>query len=179
MKSAKFHIKRVIGENSLTYEEFSTLLAQIEGVLNSRPLCPLSDDSSDVSALTPGHFLIGGPLNALPEPSLEEVPVSRLSRWQRISQMLDHFWARWSRECLQRMTSISKWRRPEKQISVGDLVLVTDERCPPARWPLARVCDVHPGTDGFVRVVSVRLASGSTLKRPVVKLCPLPVASEN
>jgi len=56
VKSAKFHIKRVVGETWLTYEEFSTVLAQIEGLINSRPLCPLSDDPLDVSALTPVIF---------------------------------------------------------------------------------------------------------------------------
>ena len=32
IKSAKFHVKRVIGENSLTFEQFGTVLAQIEGI---------------------------------------------------------------------------------------------------------------------------------------------------
>ena len=73
----------------LTYEEFSTLLAEIEGILNSRPLCPLSDDPEDLDALTPGHFLIGEPINSFPEPSLKSEPVNRLSRWQLVRQMTD------------------------------------------------------------------------------------------
>lgn len=43
---------------------------QIKAVLNSRPLCPLSDDASDLTASTPGHFLIGEPPTTIPEPSL-------------------------------------------------------------------------------------------------------------
>ncbi|XP_046145959.1 uncharacterized protein LOC123989276 [Osmia bicornis bicornis] len=73
VKSIKYHLRRTIGELLLTFEEFSTLLTQIEAVLNSRPLKPLSDDPDDISALTPGHFLISSALNTIPEPSLLEV----------------------------------------------------------------------------------------------------------
>ncbi|XP_024940200.1 uncharacterized protein LOC112494270 [Cephus cinctus] len=80
VKSVKHHLRRVIGEQTLTYEEMATLLTQIEAVLNSRPLCPLTDDPDDLTALTPGHFLIGNALAIIPEPSLEEIKTSRLSR---------------------------------------------------------------------------------------------------
>jgi hypothetical protein len=172
VKSVKFHLRRVIGEASLTYEEFSTLLIQIEAVLNSRPLCPISDDSTDVTALTPGHFLIGAALTSVPEPALSDIVLSRLSRWQLLRQMLEAFWSRWSAECLQRFHAIGKWHQPSDAIKVGSLVLLTDERYPPAKWPLARVTELHPGPDGLTRVVTVKTAT-SSLKRPVVKLCPL------
>jgi hypothetical protein len=62
VKSAKFHLRRVLGNAHLTYEEMYTLLTGIEACLNSRPLCPLTDDPNDVDVLTPGQFLIGAPL---------------------------------------------------------------------------------------------------------------------
>ncbi|XP_043494148.1 uncharacterized protein LOC122519050 [Polistes fuscatus] len=64
VKSFKFHVERTVGDTLLTYEEASMLLAQIEAILNSRPLEPLSDDPEDTTALTPDHFLIGTALNA-------------------------------------------------------------------------------------------------------------------
>ena len=151
-----------------------TLLIQIEAVLNSRPVTPLSDDPEDLSALTPGHFLIGEPLTTIPEPSLSEIPVSRLDRWQLIQQRLQYFWSRWSTECLQRHLSISKWHHPSNEIKEGSLVLITDEKLPPAKWPLARVTSLHPGHDGLTRVVTLKTAT-TTLQRPIVKLAPLPV----
>ena len=66
IKSAKKHLRRIMGNRVLTFEELSTLLCQIECVLNSRPLCPLSEDAKDAEPLTPTHFAIGGKLDALP-----------------------------------------------------------------------------------------------------------------
>lgn len=73
MKSVKYHLKRVLGETAVTYEEMTTVTVQIEAVLNSRPLCPLSEDANDYSALTPGHFLMGQTPTTIPEPSLSAI----------------------------------------------------------------------------------------------------------
>lgn len=68
VKSAKHHLRRVLGDQLLTYEELSTLLCQVEACLNSRPLYPMSVDPTDSVAITPGHLLIGeAPIN-IPEP---------------------------------------------------------------------------------------------------------------
>ncbi|XP_029172171.1 uncharacterized protein LOC114941361 [Nylanderia fulva] len=74
VKSTKYHLRRVLGDQLFTYEKLLTLLCQIEACLNSRPLYPLSADSTDFAALTPGHFLIGEAPNNVPEPSTLEDP---------------------------------------------------------------------------------------------------------
>ncbi|XP_075155149.1 uncharacterized protein LOC142228570 [Haematobia irritans] len=61
------HFKKTTKNHKFTYEEFTTLLARIEAVLNSRPLSPISEDPQELVALTPGHFLRGAPLVAAPE----------------------------------------------------------------------------------------------------------------
>ncbi|KMQ87331.1 bel12-ag transposon polyprotein [Lasius niger] len=104
VKALKHHLRRAIRETKLTFEEITTFLADVEACLNSRPLQPLTDDPEDLGALTSGHFLIGGPLNAIPEPLLLDVPANRLTRWRLLQQMRDHLWVRWSREYLQQLT---------------------------------------------------------------------------
>jgi len=173
VKSLKHHLRRVLGETTLTYEEMSTLLAQIEACLNSRPLQTLTDDPHDLTALTPGHFLIGTALNAVPEPSLLDAPTNRLSRWQLLQRMRDHFWDRWSREYLHSLLQRPKWWVSNEQIQVGRLCLLRNEATPPTRWPLARITRVHPGEDGRIRVVTARTAS-SELVRPLAKIILLP-----
>ena len=57
-ESAKFHLRRIIGNQVLSFLELNSVLYCVEAVLNSRPLKPLSDDISDLSLLTPAYFLI-------------------------------------------------------------------------------------------------------------------------
>ncbi|XP_046145725.1 uncharacterized protein LOC123989050 [Osmia bicornis bicornis] len=178
LKSLKFHLKRTIGDALLTFEESITLLTQIKAILNSRPLEPLSDDPDDLSALTPGHFLIGSPLNAVPEPTLLDVSVNRLSRWQFLQQRLQQFWRLWSTQYLQRLQAVSKWHHPSNEIKVGTLVLITDERLPPGKWPMARVLKLLPGKDGLTRVVELKTAT-TTLTRPIAKLAILHQPSQD
>lgn len=100
VKSIKYHLRRIMGTQRLTFEELTTVTSQIEAILNSRPLTPESTRPDDLNALTPGHFLIGAPLNAIPEPTLEHLNTNHLSRWQLLQQMVQSFWKRWSNECL-------------------------------------------------------------------------------
>ncbi|XP_025266779.1 uncharacterized protein LOC112638780 [Camponotus floridanus] len=173
VKSTKHHLRRVIGEATLTYEEMATLLTQVEACLNSRPLQPLTDDPDDLAALTPGHFIIGAPLVAVPEPSLTSEKDTALSRWRLLQKMRDHFWERWTREYLSTLASRPKWTKDEAGPSIGDLCLLRSEITPPTRWPLARITALHPGDDGITRVVTVRTAS-SEFTRPLAKIIVLP-----
>ncbi|XP_042910459.1 uncharacterized protein [Parasteatoda tepidariorum] len=98
VKSAKSHLKRTIGDHKLTLEEFLTLIAQIESCLNFRPLCPVSDDPAELSALTPGHFLVGTALSFIPEENLLNENIPPLKRWQLTQKLFQNFWKRWVNE---------------------------------------------------------------------------------
>lgn len=70
VKCAQFHIVRMLGNSHLMFEELSTSLTQVEAILNSRPLIPISSDPTDLNLLTPGDLLIGRPLTSLPSRAL-------------------------------------------------------------------------------------------------------------
>ncbi|GFV79337.1 integrase catalytic domain-containing protein [Trichonephila clavipes] len=79
IKSLKYYFKHVAGNSKFSYKELLTLITQIEAILNSRPLTPLSSDVDDLEVLTPDYFLIGGPFTAIVEPSLLQCESNRLN----------------------------------------------------------------------------------------------------
>ena len=89
---------------------------------------PLSENPNDFTSLTPGHFLMSTPLTAYPEPSLDEVPVNRLSRWQHIQLLRQHFWKRWIREYLHQCQERNKWQINEPSVHVGQMVTIKEDK---------------------------------------------------
>jgi hypothetical protein len=172
VQSVKHHLRRILGDASITYEEFYTLLTRIEACLNSRPLIPLSQDPKDLEALTPGHLLIRAPLTAPYESDVTDRNTNGLTRWQRITQLQQHFWKRWQKEYLSQLQTRPRGQQ-DQHPNVGALVVLIEDNLPPLQWRLGRVVHVHPGSDGVVRVVSVKTVSG-TYKRAVKKLCIIP-----
>lgn len=172
IKSCKSHLHRVVGNANLTYEEFSTMLTQIEAVLNSRPMSPLSTDPTDLLPLTPAHFLIGRPLTAPACHDLTGTPTQRLLRYDRVEQIRQHFWARWSKEYISELQKRTKWQTQKDSITPNTLVLIKDENLPPLKWRLGRILQTYAGKDGISRVATIKTETGE-IKRAFSRLCPL------
>ncbi|XP_068987590.1 uncharacterized protein [Bombus flavifrons] len=177
VKSFKRHLIRVVGTELLTFEHLNTLVIEIEAILNSRPLTPISSDPKDPPVLTPGHFLIGDTLTSLRERDFRTVPSGRLSSWQRIHQIKQYFWSRWNREYLNELTRRNKWDKGKHDIREGTVVILREDNVPSMQWPLGRVIKVHPGADGIMRTATVQTAT-SILDRGVKRLVPLPIQPE-
>jgi hypothetical protein len=92
VKSFKTHLKRCIGEATLTFEDALWNRGMYE--LKADDFKALSSDPADPEVLTPGHFLIGRPILRNPEPSYIEERLH--NRWELVSQITQSFWKRWS-----------------------------------------------------------------------------------
>lgn len=176
VKSIKYHLKRILNTN-LTFEEMATVLCEIEACLNSRPLSTIDDDIGNITPLTPGHFLIGEAPIVVPSPSLENVKVHNLSRWQHTQKLVGDFWRRWQTEYLTRLQQRPKWLSKTKDFEKGDIVLIKADGLPPGKWSLGRIVDKHPGADKATRVYSVK-SGDSVTKRSITKLCAMPIDTE-
>lgn len=178
VKSMKTHLNRGFNTTKLTFEEFSTVLVQIEACLNSRPLCSISDDPDEIMVLTPGHFLIGQAITTAPHPNVTHIPMGRLSRFQLLQRIVQGFWSNWSHEYLARLQQRPKWKQAAANLRVGQIVLIMEENTPPAQWNLGKITKVFPGRDQLVRCAELKKYENKKLiiiTRPIHKLCLLPV----
>ncbi|XP_011873966.1 PREDICTED: uncharacterized protein LOC105565188 [Vollenhovia emeryi] len=175
VKSAKTHLGRIVGQARLTFEEMQTVLCEVEAVLNSRPITQLSTDPNDLMYLSPGHFLVGTPLNSFPSRDICDVNENRLVRWQRIEQLRQHFWRRWSTEYIHSLQERQKWKiNKGRQLKMGQLVLLKQQGLTPLHWLLGRIIQVHADSEGNARSATIKTASGSVV-RPLSKIAILPI----
>ena len=93
----------------------TTILTQIEACLNSRPLVSLTCNYDGVDALTLGHFLVGRPLESIPDPSFY-LFVSLLHRWHTCQNLVCHFWRKWSSEYVSSIRKFTKWHHPSRNV---------------------------------------------------------------
>ncbi|GFS79957.1 integrase catalytic domain-containing protein [Trichonephila clavipes] len=178
VKSFKHHLYRTLVNSKITFEEFETIIIQIEGILNSRPLVPLSDNINGYEVLTPGHFIIGRPISAIPEPAILDISDNRLSRWQYTTKCVQTIWKRWKNDYLNHLQQRNKWQFEKNNVAVGYLVLLKENDLPPCKWAMARILEVIYGTDGKVRVVKPKTATG-VLTRFISKICILPIENNH
>lgn len=178
VKSFKYHLKRSVGDRILAYDELETVCIEIEAILNSRPLTPLSADPNDLEALTPGHFITGDSLRRIPEQNYQDTPDNRLSAWNQLTKIKQQFWDRWHLEYLNSLISRRKQATKGEKLVPGLLVLVADDNLASLTWSLGRIVEIHPGQDDIVRAVSVKMKNG-VVKRPASKIAVLPVHENN
>ncbi|XP_061391232.1 uncharacterized protein LOC133326618 [Musca vetustissima] len=172
VKSAKGHLTRTFTNTRLTYEELATALTEIEAILNSRPISPMSSDPSDLEALTPGHFIIGCSMRSLPELDLSSKNVNNLDHWAQITKIKQHFWKKWSHEYINELQVRNKWTSSNPNVAVNTLVLVHEDNVPPQKWLMGRIIETISGGDGRIRVAEVKTKKG-IIRRPIHKLAML------
>lgn len=173
VKSVKTHLKRVVGDHRLNYEEFYTILTQVEAVLNSRPITVLSDDPRDPQPLTPGHFLLLAPPTQLPDDDLTSANINHLQHWELCQRIVQDFIRKWKITYLHSLQERAKWHTEKENIQVDDVVVLHDASVSKGEWTLGRVEAVHKGTDGRVRVIDIKTPRG-TYRRAITNVSKLP-----
>ena len=170
IRSVRKILRALLGEQLVSDESLRTMMTEVQSILNSRPLTPVSSDPKDLEPITPNHLLLLRSNANFPPGIFSKEDMYTRRRWRQVQYLSNVFWKRWLKEYLPTLQERKKWLKPRRCLSVGDLVLIVDENVHRGRWPLARVIEVFQGKDGFVRSAKVR-TSLATFVRPVTKLC--------
>jgi hypothetical protein len=162
----------VTKQQTMDDEGLATLMCLVESIINSRPLTTVSDDVKDLEPLTPNHLLLlqSGAAPLIPETVKSDLYSRR--RWRQVQYLADIFWKRWIKEYVPSLQLRQKWTRTERNVKVGDIVIVIDENAPRNTWLLGRIVETFTGSDGLVRSAKVATKT-SDFVRPIHKLCLL------
>ena len=168
--------------HKLTHESLSTFMAEIVGIVNSRPLVPVSTDPECPYNLTPNTLLT----QKLPILFEDQIPVdtrdSLSIQWRRVQHLSNTFWTRWKKEYLPILQPRNKWQQGKQNIKVGDIVHMQDTALHRNEWPMGIVTKCYPGSDSFVRKVDVKLGlTQKIMSRPIheiILVLPRPLNTE-
>jgi hypothetical protein len=171
----KRHLKCTLSGEIVQLETFTTIIVEIEGILNGRPLTAVSTDSRDVEALTPNHILAPASMRVPVHPNIEakeDGTKGVKDAWKRAESAVNSFWKHWKADYLSLLHQRQKWRKSEENLKEGDLVILVEEGVRRKEWKLGRVSKTLQ-TDAHVRRVEIKRGDGKVVIRDRTKLVKL------
>ncbi|UYV71957.1 hypothetical protein LAZ67_9001340 [Cordylochernes scorpioides] len=117
---------RILGQTSLGYEELSTVMCDVESLMNTRPLTYLTEESEDLAPLTPSLFLHEVRLVGVPD--LDLIDNQTLSRkYQYIKRVREDLRERFRIEYFGFLRQETRRLKTTIPFKVGDMVLIGQE----------------------------------------------------
>ncbi|CAI2351284.1 unnamed protein product [Caenorhabditis sp. 36 PRJEB53466] len=171
---------KTVNRFKLTYVELESVMIQIEGTLNNRPITSTSADERDPIALRPIDLLLPQVQISIPLQTQESqgATTEKVTReyLAGLNGVLKKLWVEWSQLYLVNLReSQGKATNSTATIpKVGQVVLVEKEFYPRHKWPLGRILKLKKEPDGEVRAV-VLWSNNTTIERSVKHLIPLEV----
>ena len=158
VRSVKRCLRKVLGNAKLTFDELNTVLVEVEGTLNSRPLTDAFEDFEG-EVLTPSHLIYGRSIHFIPQKQTVQGEISCGERFKYVTLKLQHFWKRWKSQYLTGLREFHKCTNggASRKIQKGNVVTVFGEGEKRCNWKLAVVEELIVGKDKEVRGEKVRV----------------------
>ena len=179
--------RRALGRKLLNLWQFTTFTAEVEAIVNSRPITFVSDEKDGTIALRPMDFLLPRATACIEEPDESEPayhpgPAEKLARlWYATNKALREFWETWSSQylILLRNRTQDQHKRPmlvsQETPQVGHIVLIEQEDMARNDWPLGRIIKLigppMKNSRGIISVWTQRHFGLTSACRPQVLAC--------
>jgi hypothetical protein len=141
------------------------------------------DDPNTLQPISPNHLLTMKSNVVLPPPGeFMAADVYSRKRWRRVQHLANSFWERWQKEVISSLQPRSKWWKVQRNLVIGDIVLIVDSDIPRCQWRLGKVVETFCGSDNLVRKIKVlvgepglsntgkRTSTHKYLERPINKV---------
>ena len=185
IKIVKDTLRKSLQNARLTYDELSTVLIEIENIMNSRPLTYMSEDS--VEAITPFHLLHGRNISVRGGRVNIRSNDRRSSdveyRTKHVQFLVHQYWSRFYSEytvALREQMLYDRTKRENKELLVGDVVIIVDDKTKPVHWKKGRIEELIVGRDSIVRGVRLQSTTPTRktvhISRPIQKIIPLEIS---
>ena len=179
MQTVKRALRKILRKSSVNYDELLTIITEVEGIINCRPLCYLHTDDTD-EILTPSHLMVGRRLLSRDRVYLDEPPKetekSMNKRLKYLTELIQNYHKRWTHEYLTELREHQRCHNklPAKQAQIGDIVLIQED-LPRSRWRMGKIEELIRSKDGQIRACKLRVYTKNKkvayINRPVTKLC--------
>ncbi|XP_029688155.1 uncharacterized protein [Takifugu rubripes] len=173
VRSVKTALKVVLKEQTVPETVLQTILVEVEGILNAKPLGYVSSDLADPDPITPSILLMGRYDASLPQVIYDSNDTLGNRRWRHSQVLVDRFWTRFISHYLPSLQERQKWQRDGKHLEPNQVGLIVDPQLPRALWPVGKVTATYPGADGRIRTAAIEVKD-RTYIRPVAHLIQLP-----
>ena len=144
VRSVRRALLSLTEERTVTEDQLRTFLFEVEAIVNSRPLTPITLEMDRELPLTPNHFLRPNAVAGLPPIITGTKDDHPCQGWRYVQTAADHFWRRFSKEYLRTILPRQKWHDTKNNLEVDDIVLAVDNNCPRSQWALGRIVETYP-----------------------------------
>ena len=143
----------------LDNEALLTLMTEVEGILNSRPLTvEMINEPSSFQPLAPANILTMKSKVVISPPGKFLRPDLYCRRqWRRVQHIANEFWSRWRKKYLQSLQERQKWNTRRRNFVIGDVVLLKTMDVLRNKWPMVKVTATKRDQNGLVRSIYLKI----------------------
>ena len=144
---------------SISNKSLRTLLVEVEGIINSRPItCESIGDVNSIILLSPMQLLSSKTTIVMPPlGTFQKEDMYCRKKWWRVQHFSNEFWTRWRKEVFATFQTNQKWNQPSQISKQGILFWYVTMLL---LQTMARILKTYSDEKGLVR--SVQLVNGRT-----------------
>ncbi|KAF0029309.1 hypothetical protein F2P81_018414 [Scophthalmus maximus] len=129
VKSVKTSLQVVLKDQTVPEEVLTTMMVEVEGILNSKPLGYATSDIADPDPITPNLLLMGRRDASLPQAVYSNSDLLGRRRWKHSQVLADHFWTQFTSNYLPNLQHRRKWHTSAQDLTTVKVVMIVDQFC--------------------------------------------------